>query len=142
MFLRVKCDSMPQRMTHLLPHERRIWRKFSLSPPFTLDDVTFDLHLGRGVPLDPDWSPEIQYMATTLTQKRIDVVARSGGDVWILEIKRRAGFSCLGQLLGYGVLFEEEFAPSRPPRLAVIAENVMPDIMEILVEFGISLFLV
>jgi len=84
----------------------------------------------------------MQRMAKLLSQKRVDVVVRAGDVVWVLEIKRRAGLSALGQLLGYGVLYVEEYSPMFPPRLGVIAEAVMPDISDVLLEFGISLFLV
>lgn len=131
-----------QRMVHLLGHERRIWRKFLASPPFPLDQVVFDLRLGEGAPVQPEWAPEIQHMARVLTQKRVDVLAISGLDTWILEIKERAGLSALGQLLGYGTLYVQQFNPVSPPRLGVIAEDLMSDIGSVLQEFGISVFLV
>lgn len=134
---------MSERMeAHLLPHEVRIWRKFFASPPFPIDHVAFDLRLGMGIPIDPEWPAGIQRMARLLTQKRVDVVVKSGNEVWILEIKRRAGLSALGQLLGYGVLYMAEFSPGQSPRLGVIAEGVMSDIGEVMAEFGIVTFLV
>lgn len=131
-----------QRMVHLLGHERRIWRKFSAAPAFPLDRVVFDLRLGQGAPVQPEWDTAIQHMARVLTQKRVDVLAFSGSDTWILEIKERAGLSALGQLLGYGTLYVQQFNPSSPPRLGVVAEDLMSDIGSVLGEFGISVFLV
>ena len=131
-----------QRLVHLLPHEVRIWRKFASQPPFPLDQVTFDLHLGRGIPVDPNWTPSVQRMATTLTQKRVDAVVVTGSDVWILELKRRVGLGALGQLLGYAVLYMDEFGSDPVPRLGVVAEAMMSDVDDVLAEYGISVFLV
>lgn len=69
-------------------------------------------------------------------------MVESGGETWILEIKPRASFSALGQLLGYAVLYMAERRPPRPPRLGVIAERTQPDLAGVLLNFGIELFLV
>lgn len=130
------------RPTQLLPHERRLWERFVSHPPFPLEDARFSVRLGQGIPVNPAWPKAIQRMARILTQKRADVIVTSGEDVWILEIKRRAGFSALGQLLGYGLLYVAEYDPVRSPRLGVIAESVMSDMLGVLSNYGIEVFLV
>lgn len=69
------------------------------------------------------------------------MIVESGRDVWIVEIKPRASFSALGQLLGYAVLYMAQFRPVHPPKLAVVAERTQPDLAGVLANFGIEMYL-
>ena len=133
---------MAERYPHLLPHERRIWKRFVDNPPFPIDRAEYDVRLGEGMPINPEWPPAIQHMARVLTQKRVDVIVQSGSEWWLIEIKRRAGFSALGQLLGYAILWIDKY-PARPsPRLAVVCESLQPDLVGVLAQYSIAVFLV
>jgi hypothetical protein len=129
-------------MYQLLPLERRIWERFRSAPPWPIDSERFSVRLGEGQiipPGTPDW---LARDIKALTQKRADVIVQSGLTTWIIEIKPRAGFSALGQLLGYGLLYVAEYDPPRPPNLAVVAETTQPDLAAALGNFSIQLYLV
>ncbi len=126
----------------LLPRERRIWERFEQAAPFPLDEVTFSVRLGEGQPVPPGTPAWLERDIKALTQKRADAVVRSGQETWILEIKVRASFSALGQLLGYAILYVAEFNPVQPPRLGIVAERTQPDLAGVLSNFGVEIFLV
>lgn len=133
---------MPRQFPHLLRHEAELWAAFLRTAPFPVDSVQYDVHLGEGVPLDPNWPEWMKRMVKALTQKRVDAIVESGPNIWLVEIKVRAGFSALGQLLGYGLLYMAEFRPLSPPLLAVVAERLQPDISGVLANYNVTVFLV
>ena len=133
---------MAQPYPHLMPYEIPIWERFLSSPPFSLWRIEYDVHLGEGAVIDPNWPAWLVKVVRSTSKKRADVVVETDNELWILEIKVRAGFSCLGQLLGYGVLLLSEWAPTKPLRLGVVCERVAADIEPVLAEFGIDVFVV
>jgi len=133
---------MASDMYQLLPMERAIWTRFRSLAPFPLDEERFSVRLGAGAPIPASVPPWLKADVKALTQKRADVIVRSGTDIWLFEIKPRAGFSALGQLLGYSVLYLAEYEPVKPPRLAIVASFSQPDLAVVLAQFGISVFLV
>src|SRR5215813_5053487 len=80
------------------------------------DRIDFQVRVGAGAPPDPSLSPEIQALATSLTQKRIDVVAWLDGVPTIIEVKIRVSLGALGQLLGYRTLWPTSFAGTPEPQ--------------------------
>lgn len=126
----------------LLPRERRIWTKFRTLSPIPLDTEQFNVRLGEGAVIPAAVPAWLKRDIKALTRKRADVIVESGNEIWLFEIKPRAGFSALGQLLGYATLYVAEYDPVRPPHLAVVAERSQPDLATVLANFGISLFLV
>lgn len=133
---------MANRFPHLLPHERRVWERFLTVAPMRLDSLEYDRRLGEGIPLDPSWPEWVKVSARALTQKRVDVIGRSGPETWLFEVKVRAGSSALGQLLTYALLYMAEERPVNPPRLAVVCESVMSDIGLVLANYRIHIFVV
>lgn len=126
----------------LLPRERRIWQAFRDKAPFPLLQERFSVRLGEGMVPPPDTPDWLRDDIKALTQKRADVIVKTGSGTWIMEIKPRAGFSALGQLLGYAVLYMAEYNPLRPPNMGIVAETSQPDLSLVLGNFGIEVFLV
>jgi hypothetical protein len=112
------------------------------NPPWKIISATYDLHVGYGMPLDPEWSESIQKMVQTVTRKRIDVVVVVPGATYLVEIKPRAGMSALGQLVAYKQLFLSEHKPSGELRLACVCERVEPDLDRVFRQNGIELYVV
>lgn len=55
-----------------------------------------------------------------MTQKKIDVVAYKGNEIWLIEIKPNAGSRALGQILTYEKLFTLSFPTLANVRKCVI----------------------
>lgn len=126
----------------LLPHEQRIYSKFRVSPEFPGGQEIFGLHLGEGISVDPAWPAWLQSQARRTTQKRVDVLLRLGDRDIIVELKRRAGLSAVGQLLGYRNLWIASGQSADLVELWVVAEDMAPDIISTYAEFEIRLILV
>ncbi|MBA7572447.1 hypothetical protein ES708_14227 [subsurface metagenome] len=134
---------VPQsKLAHMRPGEISLFRRFEILDPLAPAEYEFDLHLGRGMPIDPSWPRWLQLMATRLTQKRVDVVAYTKTATWILEIKIRAGPAAVGQLVTYLSLFIHQCPSPLPTYVAIIADRNSYDMFQVYETLGISLFLV
>jgi len=127
---------------HLSPQEVVLWHRFLRKCPFKFIKVDYDVHVGPGYV--PKWlkDPKLQYMAKRLTQLRIDVVAETRDEIWIFEIKPRAGRSALGQLESYAYWYYRDFKPRKPIRLGVICREIDYNLESIFRERGIAVFIV
>jgi hypothetical protein len=128
------------RMIHLRPSERDLFHTFEDRDYLPNAIFTFDVHLGAGMPLDPAWPPWLSNMATALTQRRVDVIAATPKELWILEIKDRVGTTAIGQLLLYQALYIRDIDPTANPRLGLICPLVGFDLGDIFEQFAITVF--
>jgi hypothetical protein len=125
---------------HLLPAEVRIWDRWMSQHKDEFIDFEYDVHVGEGIEIRPEWGDEIARMAKLLTQKRIDAVGYKPSEIWIFEVKPHAGLSALGQLIGYRDLYQKKYFPTVPIRLAVVCETIDPDVEVLMRERGIVVY--
>lgn len=79
-------------------------------------------------------------MWESLLKKRIDVVAWTGEQPTILEVKPVASFAALGQCLGYGFLWAAEKPGLRKARLGVVCARVDPDLSACFSAYGVRVW--
>lgn len=125
---------------HMLAEDVRVWSRFLESGIVALDGVWYDVRVGEELALGPD-SPEfLRRVSRGVTRKRIDVVAQSRGEVWVIEVKPFGSYVALGQVLTYRRLFMEEYEPSLPVRGVVVCENLDDDVGPVFLNEGIDVF--
>ena len=134
--------TIPTTPPHMRPGEVALFRRFLKKDPLPDSSYTFDLHLGQGGPTDPTWPAWLRAMATSLTQKRVDLVAHNPSGWWLLEMKVRAGPGAVGQLLTYRTLFRQQFPNRQPLHLGIVADRNAYDMTATYAQFAIRLFLV
>lgn len=118
---------MPTKYPHLGKYEIQIWERYLEQEGTPPGRITYDLHLGEGAPIDGEWPAWMVAMVKALSTKRVDVVAETRFEIVIFEIKRRAGLSCLGQLLGYEALMYKQKGGWKPIKLVAVCEETEPD---------------
>ena len=116
-----------KRFPHLLPAEARIWEVWYKIHGKDWDWFEYDVHVGKGVDPGPSTPEPYRSLAVKLTQKRIDVVGKRDGKIWLFEVKPDAGLSALGQLLAYSELYRRDFNYTGPLELAVVTTEVNDD---------------
>jgi len=150
------------RYPHLGPEEAKIWHKFLATTKLNFIRIDYDVHVGTGY--IPDYLMkeylrrkeqyekglitykefhEIEAVVksiTALTQLRIDAVGETEREIWIFEVKPRAGRSALGQLEAYRFWYIRQFRPSKPVRLAVVCYDVDKNLEPIFASKGIEVF--
>lgn len=132
----------PRKFPHLMPAEVPLWEGFLRRWGDGWDRYQYDIHVGEGITVGPEYNIMTQGLAKALTQKRIDVVGWRQGVVWIFEVKPNAAISAFGQVMAYRWLYEKTYDWTAPIRLAIVTDAVMPDDAYIFEAHGIKVFLV
>lgn len=96
--------------------------------PTAYDDYQFNVRLGAGTDPGTGFDDATRRMNVLLTQKRVDMVASFGQRFALWELKARAGFSALGQLLGYAAMWRAAALPSVGLELGIITRLVDADV--------------
>lgn len=132
----------PIKYAHMFGKDLELWERFMDRHGEYYERFEYDVHLGRGVPIDPTWAPEIRRAARILTQKRVDAVGYRKREVWLFEIKPDAGLSAIGQLLSYKALWIRD--RGEPPKLylAVVTDRLNPDEEYLFKEYDIRTYVV
>jgi len=119
--------------------ESAIARAWLVAHGAEYDAVEFNVRLGAGQQLGPEFSDATRAAAQASTQKRADIVVTRAGQTTIIEIKERIGFSVLGQLLGYRALYLQDHPELTGIQLLAIGQSVRTDVEPVLREHGIAL---
>jgi hypothetical protein len=130
------------RFLHLLKAERELWREWMKRYGDKWSDYRYDVHVGEGVDVGEGYEEWVRQFTKKLTQKRIDVVAKRQGILWIFEVKAEAGLSAYGQLLAYRELYRKTYQYDREIRLGVVTNNILKDEEWLYKNAGIHVFLV
>jgi len=128
--------------THMMGDDIPIWERFILRNPKYFNTVDYDFRVGSGMALQPGWDTNFKRMAKMITQKRIDVLGWRGDNPTIVEVKKRAGLSTLGQVLGYRTLFIRDFPHLGKPDLLVVTESADSDILLVFIPYRIPIVVV
>lgn len=112
---------------HMIAEEAEVWGRFVDKFPERFDSVDYDFRVGDGQKYDKGMPEKYGRMITMLTQHRIDVLGWVGEKPTIIEVKERAVFSTIGQLIGYRALFIEGFKNLRDPDLLCVCREITDD---------------
>lgn len=126
---------------HLLPDDIVVWERFLSVNPNRFDRIDYDIRVGNGSTPDPNIDLNYQQMWRELSQKRIDAIGYNNGLTTIIEITRRAGMKAIGQMVVYPILYRETFPGLDPIQSLLIAEELLPDIENTLLEHDIKFLL-
>jgi len=126
----------------LLPREILVLRAWLKLHEAEYDRFDFNVRLGEGFDPGPTYPENIRSMAKQNTQKRVDAVGYKSDAVTLIEVKDRAGFSAVGQLVGYLHLWQAANPLKPKPVLLMVANRIADDLMPVLLGAGIELALV
>ena len=130
------------RYPHMGPIEAMIWTDFLRKTNLEFINIEYDVKVGPGniPPGMEDIARETGF--DILTKLRIDAVGETKNEIWVFEVKYRAGRSALGQLIAYADWFMYEYSPKKPLRLAVVCRQVDNNMIEPFRRRGIEIFIV
>jgi hypothetical protein len=126
----------------MLPAEILIFREWLKLHQADYDTIEGNVRIGAGHDPGPTWDANIRQMAIANTQLRIDAVGRKGAQATLIEVKRRAGASAVGQLLTYDAVWQQDFPQTPPPRLILVTNNAQTNIAPLIAKSGIRLDIV
>ncbi len=127
------------RFPALLPDEQIVFRNWLRLHEAEFDRIDGNVRIGQGEDPGPSFPDNTRKMAIEITQLRLDAVAYRGGTPTIVEVKRRAGSSNIGQLLTYRSMWKKQNLSVAVPRLLLVCTTFNPNILPALEEVGIQL---
>lgn len=121
----------------MMREDTEVWSKFLASEFIEIKEVWYDVRVGSSV-LGQDMHSDLEHrIAAGLTRKRIDVVARVAGGVWVIEVKPRANMYAVGQVVTYARLYAQEYAVSGQIIPVIICDDYDVDLVEEFDELGV-----
>jgi hypothetical protein len=122
--------------------EERMLRSFLKTDEAQLWTWKLEVELGRGCfAEDPETKDVPRYYLQTL-RKRVDAVGHREHKTVLLEVKTVAGMACLGQILTYAKLYQEQEKPTGRVDLWVLTKHVDCDVHRLFVWHEITLVVV
>jgi len=127
---------------HLTGLDKLIWDRYMLKNDLGFTSFDYDVHVGDGEIAPNNLEPPMKKMWSSVTQKRIDVVAYKSDTATIIEIKSFPTCGVIGQILAYKELYIKSYAPSWGVELLMIANVCSRDIIYCLNQFNIPHILI
>lgn len=137
-----RLESERTRYPALNVDEILVWRVFLKLHESEYDRFDYNTRLGIGADPGPAYSEMHRKAAIALNSVRVDAVGWRGSAATLFEVKRRAGPQNIGQLCVYGTLWREQQLSTDPPKLVLVASDVMAHAVSTLATCGIELVLV
>ena len=121
--------------------ESTIIRDFLLAHGTEFDRFSFSVRVGEGQTPDPTHLEVVQRNAIFSSRKPNDVLAWTGSQPVIIEIKERVTPAVLGQLRTYRQLWWEEHPDAVEPRLVAVGRYSDDDTLRTLAADGVDVYL-
>lgn len=120
------------RYPHLLEIDALIWHGHKLKHGDKYHQIDYDVRVGDGRDPGPDFDDNIRKMSLDLSCRRIDAVCHSASGIDVIEVTHSAGFTALGQLIAYPILYAKKVGRLRPIRPVLVAGEIQTDIQPVL----------
>jgi len=117
---------------HLLPADIPVWERFLSKHNSVFDAIDYDVRVGAGRPREDLPTEQLRRMATDLSKRRIDAVCHLSGLILIIEITHSLGFTALGQLQSYPILYRRTYPGTYILRSMIVAGEIQTDIHTVL----------
>lgn len=138
-------ESQKTRFPGLLPAEVQLWREWLVDHELEYDSFEYNVHVGPGVDAPPEALEDLPELREKLTeqfrratQHRIDVVARQGPAVTLIEVKEKGTVTALGQLISYGEMWVQQHPPTAPLFLRLVARDLSPGMSDVFNLHGVK----
>lgn len=128
---------MPSEYPHMMPEDLPVWRSFLKDGGIPAALYDYDIKVGTPISGLGDMPEPYRSNSEMLSQKRIDAVATTDNEIWIIEVKDEASWSAIGQALGYRLLFVRDFQPALPVVPLIVARHFPPDVLFIIEQLEI-----
>lgn len=126
----------------LRPEDVTVWETFIELFPGKDWEMDYDVKVGLGRRTDKKIQKLYAKDWRDLTRKRIDAVGWGKSDIFLIEIKPRAGLSAIGQILGYSELWVDFHNNNRRVRPTIICHSTDPDTETVAKSAGIEILVV
>jgi len=121
----------------MMPEDVPVWERWLAKHHADNFLYDYDVQVGSNITTPEDLPEPYGTMALGLSKKRIDVVITNDEGIIIAEVKRLAGWTAIGQIFGYPLLFLDEYETDIPVTGLLIVESFTKDTQRILDAFQV-----
>jgi hypothetical protein len=133
---------MSVKYPHMMPEDEPVWDRWLTRYHVDGQLYAYDVKVGESITTPQDIPEPYAGMAYMLSKKRIDVIITFSDRVVVAEVKRLAGWTAIGQLLGYPLLFTNEYDVDLPVSGLLICEALTLDTQSIMDYFKLPYIIV
>lgn len=130
------------RYPHMMPEDVPVWERFLDSQPHDWIRIDYDVKVGEGVDLPPDFGEPFRTSCVNLSKKRIDAVLIYDNFDVVCEVKKCADWRAIGQIIGYPILYQRDVAQHKQVQSALITESFTLDTQYLANYLGLNYILV
>lgn len=124
----------------MLAEDVPVWWRFLETWGHLFNKMYYDVCVG-GVTLSPERQADSMWrMWRASTAKRIDVLAETDTEVWIIEVADRPGLRALGQLQVYRSLWLEDPKIMKPEKMVLVCQTLDTDLGAAAAQNGVLLY--
>jgi hypothetical protein len=109
---------------HLKPNDIAIWERFIDSNPTAFDTVQYDFNVGDPPPFNPLMQDGEDLNQDALYRFKIDVIGHKKDSITLIELKKDAGASSIGQIKSYKTLYIRDEQPKKPINMWIITNII------------------
>jgi hypothetical protein len=133
---------LPKRIPHLKPEEMRVWERFAASNIIS-GKVYADVHLKPpDIPKPAFATPEEWAWYAYLKSPRIDAVIETSDCIYVVQVKDWLRQSAIGEVQFYYYHYINEFKPTKPVKMMIVAGRDNPKVREVCEKLGILVYIV
>ena len=120
--------------------ENAVWQMFRQANASALRCLYFNVACGTVPGWSPDQSDQEQRDRAAVWSKKVDVMAETDAEVWLIEVKLAARASSVGQVLQYVPLVAVRKAAWATARPLLIAGSFDPDALSLCGTLGVECY--
>ncbi len=120
--------------------DRTVWSEFLARRGLEWGDYAYDVELDRSGPAVAVDDPALRRMWTRLVAKRVDVVALRAGGATLIEVRTRAAWQSVGQLIGYRALWPRDYPGVPLEGALLVTDEIDPAIRAVAVAQGLQVW--
>jgi hypothetical protein len=108
--------------------DTEVWVRFLAAPPELFLGYAYDVAVGgwKIEGLDLNEADQLGWQYNTAL--KVDVVALTAAEAWVIEVRPEATVSALGAALTYAMVLDREQVFSLPLRPVVCCQQMQPDV--------------
>ncbi len=122
---------------HMLAEDVPVWYRFLEKWGFMFTALYYDCCVGGPYYTKKQLEDPMARMWRANTSKRIDAVAETAGEVWIIEVAKAPGLRALGQVQAYRALWIEDPPIAKIEKAVLVVQMVDPDLISAIAMYGV-----
>lgn len=127
---------------HMGPEDTDVWTRFVAKYPNAYTSVDYDTKVGFAPAFVTRDASQIGGEIANLYLRKIDVVGFIEDEISVIEVKPRAGFTTVGQILGYMSLWRDKHGDAQYVTPVIVTGECPLDVQILAEQQGVKIFVV